>query len=111
MKRIMIWLMIASLLAGTFVLTGCSDEEPESGETALSESDDAPVTGSKERKESKGLFMQVDKATGEMLIRRPKQETSATMGEKGSWTIFVYLCGTDLESAMFRGGSATDDIT
>ena len=83
MKRIMIWLMIASLLAGTFVLTGCSDEEPESGETALSESDDAPVTGSKERKESKGLFMQVDKATGEMLIRRPKQETSATMGEKG----------------------------
>ena len=36
--------------------------------------------------------MQVDKATGKMLIRRPEQETSATMGEKGSWTIFVYLC-------------------
>ena len=113
MKRIMIWLMIAALLAGTVGLTGCSEDGPE---TALSETesnstaDGSDSSDSKESKESKGLFMQVDKATGKMLIRRPEQETSATMGEKGSWTIFIYLCGTDLESPMFRGGSATDDI-
>ena len=114
MKRIMIWLMIATLLAGTVGLTGCSDDEPENAETAQNESggeaDGSDSTNSNESKESKGLFMQVDKATGKMLIRRPEQETSATMGEKGSWTIFVYLCGTDLESPMFKGGSATDDI-
>ena len=114
MKRIMIWLMIATLLAGTVGLTGCSDDEPENGETVQGESggeaDGSDSTNSNESKESKGLFMQVDKATGKMLIRRPEQETSATMGEKGSWTIFVYLCGTDLESPMFKGGSATDDI-
>ena len=114
MKRIMIWLMIATLLAGTVGLTGCSDDEPENGETVQGESggeaNGSDSTNSNESKESKGLFMQVDKATGKMLIRRPEQETSATMGEKGSWTIFVYLCGTDLESPMFKGGSATDDI-
>ena len=114
MKRIMIWLIIATLLAGTVGLTGCSDDEPENAETAQNESggeaDGSDSTNSNESKESKGLFMQVDKATGKMLIRRPEQETSATMGEKGSWTIFVYLCGTDLESPMFKGGSATDDI-
>ena len=38
MKRIMIWLMIATLLAGTVGLTGCSDDEPENGETVQGES-------------------------------------------------------------------------
>ena len=111
MRRLMIWLMIAALLLSTVGLTGCSDDESENAETAQNESGgEADSTNSKESKESKGLFMQVDKATGKMLIRRPEQETSATMGEKGSWTIFIYLCGTDLESPMFKGGSATDDI-
>ena len=116
MRHLMIWLMIAVLLAGTVGLTGCSDDGEEAGGAAQSESDDESDdeidadAGSGEAKESKGLFMQVDKATGKMLIRRPEQETSATMGERGSWTIFVYLCGTDLESRMFTGGSATDDI-
>lgn len=110
MKRIMIWLMIAALLAGTVGLTGCSDDESETVQSESGSADGSDNANSKESKESKGLFMQVDKATGKMLIRRPEQETSATMGEKGSWTIFVYLCGTDLESPMFKGGSATDDI-
>ena len=29
------------------------------------------------------------------------------MGEDGTWTVFVYLCGTDLES---DGGFATGDV-
>ena len=32
---------------------------------------------------------------------------SVPMGENGTWTIFVYLCGTDLES---DGGFATHDL-
>ena len=105
--------MIATLLAGTVGLTGCSDDEPENGETVQGESggeaDGSDSTNSNESKESKGLFMQVDKATGKMLIRRPEQETSATMGEKGSWTIFVYLCGTDALS--FRPAGRRSGIT
>ena len=75
MKRIMIWLMIATLLAGTVGLTGCSDDEPVNTETVQGESGSAGGSdnaNSKESKESKGLFMQVDKATGKMLIRRPE---------------------------------------
>ena len=119
MKRIFILIMIATLLLSMTGLTGCSDDGYESDEyydeeedgtdqNSADSSDSASDAGT--GKNSKGLFMQVDKATGKMLIRRPEQEISSSMGEKGSWTIFVYMCGSDLESKMCQGGSATDDL-
>ena len=112
MKRIFILIMIATLLLSMTGLTGCSDDGYESDEyydeeedgtdqNSADSSDSASDAGT--GKNSKGLFMQVDKATGKMLIRRPEQEISSSMGEKGSWTIFVYMCGSDLESKMFSG--------
>ena len=98
MKRVCIYFMIAALLISMTGLTGCGDEEAAGADN----SGDAGA--------SKGLFMQVDKATGKITIRRPEQKGSASMGEKGSWTIFVYLCGTDLESKMFQGGNGTRDL-
>ena len=45
---------------------------------------------------------------GETLeISRRTRSTERDMGDSGVWTIFVYLCGTDLESGQ---GSATDDL-
>ena len=97
-----------------------SSAENEKGDAGSGEQDSADSGGqdsaSSSGKDSagsgtaQGLFMQVDKATGRMLIRRPEQKSSATMGKKGSWTIFVYLCGTDLESRLFSGGNATSDL-
>lgn len=63
-----------------------------------------------ERKAS-GLNIQVDESTGSMSIKRPKISNPAPMGEKDTWTVFVYLCGADLESRiLFGGGMGTDDI-
>ena len=52
MKRIMIWLMIATLLAGTVGLTGCSDDEPENAETAQNESGGERDCAERERRRS-----------------------------------------------------------
>ncbi|MBP5605694.1 MAG: Clostripain family protein, partial [Ruminiclostridium sp.] len=53
--------------------------------------------------------MSVDGSTGKMNISRFSGDEHEPMGEEGTWTIFVYLCGTDLESEDFYG-AATDDI-
>ncbi len=126
MKRIWIYLMIAVMFLSPAGLTGCGSdaeqemEETESeGEDETSGNDEASgrdesvskdETGAEPGKNSKGLSMQVDRASGRMMIRRPEQKGSASMGEKGSWTIFVYLCGTDLESRILAGGNATEDL-
>ncbi|MDO5477365.1 MAG: clostripain-related cysteine peptidase [Eubacteriales bacterium] len=115
MKHVFIYFMIAALLLSAAGLTGCGGDagpeaEENSGESLGSGDEESAGTEGEGAGKSKGLFMQVDKATGSMLIRRPEQKGSASMGEKGSWTIFVYLCGTDLESRLFWGGSATGDL-
>ena len=51
--------------------------------------------------------MSVDKETGELTVQRPSRDAEVPMGEAGTWTIFVYLCGSDLESG---DGMGTDDI-
>ena len=49
----------------------------------------------------------VESTTGDMTVERPEWEASIPMGDPDTWTIFVYLCGTDLES---DGGGATMDL-
>ena len=43
----------------------------------------------------------------ESRINRKSRPTSTPMGDDGTWTIFVYLCGSNLES---DGGSASRDM-
>ncbi len=62
------------------------------------------------RKAEAGMSMQVDESSGSMSIERPKIKNPAPMGDADSWTIFVYLCGSDLESRLFFGSAGTDDI-
>ena len=53
-----------------------------------------------------GLSMQVNNSSGELTISRTDVEKSEKPNDD-IWTIFVYLCGTDLESQSSMG---TDDL-
>ena len=48
----------------------------------------------------------ISQENGQLVIDRKTRDQEIPMGE-GDWTIFVYLCGSDLES---DGGAASDDI-
>ena len=81
--------------------------------TACSGGGSKASKSSKERV-SRGLTMVVDQQTGKMDITRPKSGSRAAKASSGAkaakdnpWTIFVYLCGSDLESDQ---ASATDDL-
>ena len=44
---------------------------------------------------------------GTLTIDRSRRETVTPMGAEGTWTVFVYMCGSDLES---EDGSGTEDL-
>ena len=71
------------------------DDETDDGENAA-------------EKEVDGFALSVNGSDGKMRVSRAKNKSQA-MGEPDVWTIFVYLCGTDLESADGYG-AATSDI-
>ena len=86
-KTLLLTLLIA------LIITICSCGESDMGRTAA------------------GLNIRVDESTGSMSITRPEIRNPAPMGDKDTWTVFVYLCGADLESRiLFGGGMGTDDI-
>ena len=105
--------LIASLMACTMILgiCSCDDEgfdEELTEDSVLEESvpDDEGGTGTARTADVNAMQMSVNRETGEMSISRPKF-SGEPMGEDGTWTIFVYLCGTDLESG---GGAAVTDV-
>ena len=57
-----------------------------------------------------GMSIQVEESTGKMSIKRPMIDNPTPMGQADTWTIFVYLCGSDLESRLLFGGAASSDI-
>ncbi len=72
------------------------------GKPVQSDDDD-----SSDKPTTSGILMSVDKSSGSMNISRAA--TKATpMGSSDTWTVFVYLCGTDLESC--GQSSATRDV-
>ena len=125
---------IISILAAASVLlsVGCSDSDYESEEhadtaevtTVAETSDDAEEaepaddnsdTEAEETSDDavqavtkgiKGFSLSVNSSDGKMNITRaPKKSTP--MGDPDTWTIFIYLCGTDLEDNI---AAATLDI-
>ncbi len=44
---------------------------------------------------------------GSLKLERATRDSEVSMGEAGTWSVFVYLCGTDLET---YGGCATEDL-
>lgn len=54
--------------------------------------------------------LSLDSDSGKLNIDRAEKQNVTPMGEDGTWTVFVYICGTDLESDPEYGGAATEDI-
>lgn len=92
-KRFMAFLVIFAMVLS---LTACSDEggtstHKNSGlDTSVKRSTDMVVNSS-----------------GTLDIQRLSRTETKKMGESGTWTIFVYMCGSDLES---ESGLATMDL-
>lgn len=99
---------LAHLLVWTILLAGCSlDEEEPTGRTQaqqLLERTNQLQSQIENYNQGKGTV--ISQENGEMVISRWNREQEEAMGD-GDWTIFVYLCGSDLES---EGGSASADI-
>lgn len=56
---------------------------------------------------AQGLSLTVSRDTGELSVKRMPLAFGKEEGDAKGWTVFVYLCGSDLES---EDGSATDDM-
>ena len=77
---------------------GLFDDDEESG--YIPEGDVEAITG---------IAMTVDNSTGELAISR-KDIDQGKRKDDGIWTIFVYLCGTDLETDSGMGASDMEEM-
>ncbi len=111
------WLCRITMLISLMGLCACSDEDWEEEDY---EEDDTAVSSEAQPEESSGAdteavdrsggrstSMSVDRKSGKMTITR-RSYAGTPMASDGSWTIMVYLCGTDLESG--GSGMATMDM-
>lgn len=117
-------LLLTALLIGSMLLSGCSawlmsegldgdegwsdyeeeDDEGYSGGSATIGGDSSYQGSVLEDNSLKGTV--ISQENGQMQISRRSRDEEIPMGD-GDWTIFVYLCGSDLES---DGGAASSDI-
>ena len=102
----------AVMLAGVMGLTfaGCGSDSDDDGYTVYEqETADVvatlPVSHETDRNVSR-LTMEIKDGNSPMTVYRPMKK-SKPMGKKDTWTIFLYLCGTDLERRFY---SASDDL-
>ena len=111
MKKKFFALMLAAAMT-TSLLTGCADDEwDEEGyddkygdeEYEYEEVETPPSTADG----VKGLSMSVNNDSGELSIERMSLSLGDNVTDDNTWTIFVYLCGTDLES---DGSAGTGDL-
>ena len=58
----------------------------------------------------KGVVLSVNESDGKMNITREKSSVTDTDEDDDIWTIFVYLCGTDLESEYESGTGDFDEM-
>ena len=119
--------IICFLLIFALVLSGCSSSDDEKDSTSGSvvestgtvdnESKQETNTPAKDDADTSVQTAPADKKSGFSLSvsgsdKKLKVSRAAnagkSMGDNGVWTIFVYLCGTDLESS--GQGSATSDV-
>ena len=89
--------ILSAALACTLALAGLSACTDMYGYTDTSSADT-----------STGMAVQVERGSGKLDIQRPTPGGKKPANlEKDSWTVLVYLCGSDLES---QGAAATKDL-
>lgn len=107
---------VLAALSMLLMVTGCLEDE--TGESSAPASEPEVISQAESQEESSeeeppeederyasGVSLKLNGDSPIEVTRAPKQNTS--MGDPDTWTVFVYLCGTDLESTQ---GSATGDI-
>ena len=117
-------LLLTVLLTGSMLLSGCSawlmseGLDSDEGWSDYEEEDDEGYSGGSgtigEGSSYQGSVLEdnslkgtvISQENGQMQISRRSRDEEIPMGD-GDWTIFVYLCGSDLES---DGGAASSDI-
>ncbi len=112
------FLLLLSITLMAFSMTGCLDDE-EYDDEEYDEGYEEDLSGEKtevtpEQNSSdadfKGLKMSVKGSTGEFSIARADIPLNGRTGDEDVWTIFVYLCGTDLESENSLGSGDLEEM-
>lgn len=117
-EKILHTLLAFSVLATAMLSSGCLDDEEELSDSTSSDNRQTSDTENSDSGESNG-----NKYDGEVAgsraskltfsssdginITRKQRESEKPMGEDGTQTVFVYMCGSDLES---ENGLASGDI-
>ena len=91
----------SNLLPEDFGTTTAASNKPDPGGNVNESGGDTPTALSGERGTLLSLTDQ------QLKIDRLSRDKDVPMGNDGVWTVFVYLCGTDLESNY---GAATEDL-
>lgn len=108
-------LIAASVLTAVACLSGCTDVPETRRESGSNISSETPGNSGSEGSSSGSLNVKLDGSSGTVLsfdggnvkISRLNKENGDFKGDEGVWTVFVYMCATDLESSQ---GSATYDL-
>lgn len=106
----------AAVLTAVATAAACSmddidlDEDNEIPYGEVSEETDSKPDNTEEAEQERGSFsvrMSMNKNDGTLKIQRGRKTDTTPMGDENTWTIFVYMCGSDLESVS---GMASMDI-
>ena len=105
---------LAFLLGISLLLTACGSGGSAAEKTSGSSKEADTKTSSEKAGDSTAKRAHADSSmllsldeNGELTIKRPTRIDKPSEENDGSWTIFVYLCGANLES---EGGGATNDM-
>ena len=95
-----VWVAMATVLL-CVVLAGC-------GDVAMTSGGGASTGETLEERVASGLSVKAERGSKTLDIQRTSPTGKRPSGiESGTWTVFVYMCGSDLES---NGGAATADL-
>lgn len=99
-NRLIAYLTAAAMLVG---MVGCGENAAREAEN-----DEGSSVSSQVEKPDPEALEPVDLSDADNFsIHRRVRESAKPMGKEGTWTIFVYICGADLESG---GGAASMDM-
>lgn len=108
-EKILRTLLAVSVLATAVLSSGCLDDEEEISDSTASDNRQTSDGGNAESSEgsdnkyegsvtgSRASKLTFSGSDG-IRIARKQREAEKPMGEDGTQTVFVYMCGSDLES-------------
>ncbi|WP_026836142.1 clostripain-related cysteine peptidase [Eubacterium xylanophilum] len=99
--------IMALMLLFVLVLGGCGTAQESKDNKEPKKESKKNATVAKDGENYSRSLIKVERKTGKMSITRPGQRGEIKSEKDGIWTIFVYLCGSDLES---DNGAATLDL-